>query len=174
MRYRLTGVMAASAFPAQAGAFGDDPRHRRVPGLVAQGAQARAAPFQRLVYPMHDAATLGVHLTLDLAGRGRFGPDIEWIDRIDYTVDPGRRPLFEAAIRRYWPDLPEDALEPAYAGIRPKLQGPGEPARDFCIHGPGEHGVPGFVALYGIESPGLTASLAIGEMAVRLIEGAER
>ena len=132
-----------------------------------------AAPFHRLVYPMHDAATLGVHLTLDLAGRGRFGPDIEWIDRIDYTVDPGRRPHFEAAIRRYWPDLPEDALEPAYAGIRPKLQGPGEPPRDFCIQGPGEHGVPGFVALYGIESPGLTSSLAIGDMAVRLIAGAD-
>jgi L-2-hydroxyglutarate oxidase LhgO len=133
-----------------------------------------ASPFRRLVYPMHDAATLGIHVTLDLAGRARFGPDIEWVDRIDYSVDPGRARSFETAIRRYWPDLPEDALEPGYAGIRPKIQGPGEPPQDFQIRGPDEHGVPGFVALYGIESPGLTSSLPIGERVSRLLETAAR
>ncbi|HVG82752.1 MAG TPA: NAD(P)/FAD-dependent oxidoreductase [Methylomirabilota bacterium] len=126
-------------------------------------------PFGRLIYPMPDAATLGVHVTLDLAGRARFGPDIEWIERIDYAVDPGRAAQFAAAIRSYWPGLPEDALEPGYAGIRPKLQAPGEPARDFLIQGPQHHGVPGYVALYGIESPGLTSSLAIGEMVREII-----
>jgi L-2-hydroxyglutarate oxidase LhgO len=130
-----------------------------------------APPFRRLIYPMPDAATLGVHLTLDLAGRARFGPDIEWIDRIDYSVDPGRAPLFAKAICSYWPDLPEDALEPGYAGIRPKLQGPGEPPRDFLIQGPRAHGLAGFVALYGMESPGLTSCLAIGEMVRALLDG---
>jgi L-2-hydroxyglutarate oxidase LhgO len=129
-------------------------------------------PFQRLVYPMPDAATLGLHLTLDLAGRARFGPDLEWIDAIDYAVDPARAPLFEAAIRGYWPDLPEDALDPGYAGIRPKLQAPGEPPRDFLIQGPRDHGIGGYVALYGIESPGLTSSLAIGDLVRDLIAGA--
>lgn len=127
------------------------------------------SPFHRLIYPLPDALTLGVHVTLDLAGRARFGPDLEWVDRIDYSVDPARAPLFAAAICRYWPDLPDGALEPGYAGIRPKIQGPGEPPRDFVIQGPGEHGVPGFVALYGIESPGLTSCLAIAEMVVRLL-----
>ncbi len=130
-----------------------------------------AAPFRRLVYPMPDAATLGVHVTLDLAGRARFGPDIAWIDEVDYDVDPKRAPLFAAAIRRYWPDLPEDALEPGYAGIRPKLQAPGQPAQDFMICGREAHGLAGFVALYGIESPGLTSCLAIGEMVRELIDG---
>lgn len=129
------------------------------------------APFHHLVYPMPDAATLGVHVTLDLAGRARFGPDIAWIEEIDYDVDPGRAPAFAAAIRRYWPDLPEDALEPGYAGIRPKLQAPGQPAQDFMICGREAHGLAGFVALYGIESPGLTSCLAIGEMVRALIDG---
>ena len=131
-------------------------------------------PFSRLIYPMPDAATLGVHLTLDLAGRARFGPDIEWIDRIDYSVDPSRAPLFEKAIRSYWPDLPQEALQPGYAGIRPKLQAPGEPPRDFLIQGPGEHGIPGYVALYGIESPGLTSSLAVGERVRDIIAAGAR
>jgi L-2-hydroxyglutarate oxidase LhgO len=130
-----------------------------------------ATPFSRLVYPMPDAATLGVHLTLDLAGRARFGPDIEWVERVDYAVDPGRAPLFEAAIRRYWPDLPEGALEPGFAGIRPKLQAPGEPPRDFLIQGPEAHGIPALVALYGIESPGLTSCLAIGALVRDLLDG---
>lgn len=121
------------------------------------------APFSRLVYPIPERAGLGVHLTLDLAGRARFGPDVEWIDSIDYTVDPRRADRFYAEIRRYWPRLPDGALQPAYAGIRPKLHAPNEPSRDFSIQGPKEHGIPGLVNLYGIESPGLTASLAIAE-----------
>ncbi|MCR6631151.1 MAG: NAD(P)/FAD-dependent oxidoreductase [Magnetospirillum sp.] len=121
-------------------------------------------PFRRLVYPVPVAAGLGVHYTLDMAGRGRFGPDVEWIEREDYVVDPARCQSFYGAIRRYWPDLPDGALEPAYAGIRPKIQGPGDAARDFLVQGPKEHGVPGVVALYGIESPGLTSCLALGEL----------
>ncbi|HLO77020.1 MAG TPA: NAD(P)/FAD-dependent oxidoreductase [Magnetospirillum sp.] len=121
-------------------------------------------PFQRLVYPVPVAAGLGVHYTLDLAGRGRFGPDVEWIEHEDYVVDPARADSFYGAIRRYWPGLPDGALEPAYAGIRPKIQGPDDPARDFVVQGPQDHGVPGVVALYGIESPGLTSCLALAEL----------
>lgn len=120
-------------------------------------------PFSRLVYPVPVAAGLGVHYTLDMAGRGRFGPDVEWIDAEDYTVDPRRGDSFYDAIRRYWPGLADGALEPAYAGIRPKIHGPLEPACDFLVQGPGHHGVPGVVALYGIESPGLTSCLALAE-----------
>jgi len=116
-----------------------------------------------------ERAGLGVHLTLDLAGQARFGPDVEWIDAVDYTVDPKRGDSFYAAIRRYWPALPDGALQPGYAGIRPKIVGPGEPAGDFVIQGPGEHGVPGLVNLYGIESPGLTASLALAEHVLALM-----
>jgi L-2-hydroxyglutarate oxidase LhgO len=104
-----------------------------------------------------------VHLTLDLAGAARFGPDVEWIDEIDYRVDPRRAEGFYEAIRRYWPDLPDGTLAPAYAGIRPKLHGPGEPAADFLIQGAEAHGVDGLVNLLGIESPGLTSSLAIAD-----------
>ncbi len=128
------------------------------------------SPFRHLIYPVPEAAGLGVHLTLDLAGGARFGPDVEWIDRIDYGVDPRRGARFYAAIRRYWPDLPDGALQPGYAGIRPKISGPGEPAADFSIQGPAEHGVAGLVNLYGIESPGLTASLAIAEQVVALLD----
>ena len=106
---------------------------------------------------------MGIHFTLDLAGRMRFGPDVEWVETADYEVDPTRASSFEAAIRRYWPGLPEGRLTPDYAGIRPKLTGPGEPAADFRIDGPGEHGLPGLVQLFGIESPGLTASLSLAE-----------
>jgi L-2-hydroxyglutarate oxidase LhgO len=127
------------------------------------------APFSRLVYPMPNQAGLGVHITIDLAGQARFGPDVEWIDRIDYGVDPRRADRFYAAIREYWPGLADGRLEPGYAGIRPKIVGPGEPAADFVIQGPAEHGVPGLVNLFGIESPGLTASLAIAEQVARHI-----
>jgi L-2-hydroxyglutarate oxidase LhgO len=120
-------------------------------------------PFSHLVYPVPEAAGLGVHATLDLAGQARFGPDVEWIDRIDYTVDARRADSFYAAIRAYWPGLRDGALSPGYSGIRPKIQAPGEPARDFVIAGPRNHGVPGLVNLFGIESPGLTACLAIGD-----------
>jgi L-2-hydroxyglutarate oxidase LhgO len=106
---------------------------------------------------------LGTHLTLDMAGMARFGPDVEWIDRIDYTVDPGRHAAFLAAARLIWPKIEGDRLVPGYAGIRPKLGGPGDPAADFLISGPARHGVPGLVNLFGIESPGLTSSLAIAE-----------
>ena len=123
----------------------------------------RKSPFSRLVYPVPEPGGLGVHLTVDLGGQARFGPDVEWVDRIGYEVDPRRAERFYAAIRRYWPGLPDGALAPGYAGIRPKIAGPGEPAPDFIVQGPREHGVAGLVHLFGIESPGLTASLALAE-----------
>ena len=121
------------------------------------------APFSRLIYPAPVPGGLGTHLTLDLAGQARFGPDVEWIDRIDYTVDPARASGFYAAVRRYWPDLPDGALQPGYAGIRPKLSAPGEPASDFRIDDASVHGVAGLINLFGLESPGLTAGLAIAD-----------
>lgn len=121
------------------------------------------APFGRLVYPVAEAAGLGIHVTLDLAGRVKFGPDVQWVESIDYDFDDSRRARFCEAIRRYYPDLDPSRLQPDYTGIRPKITGPGEPAADFRIDGPGAHGVPGVVNLMGIESPGLTASLAIAE-----------
>ena len=124
----------------------------------------RRAPFSRLVYPVPEPGGLGVHVTLDLAGQARFGPDVEWVERIDYGVDPRRAERFYAAIRRYWPGLPDGALAPGYAGIRPKTAAPGEPAPDFAVQGPRAHRVPGLVNLFGIESPGLTASLALAAM----------
>jgi len=122
---------------------------------------SRKNPFKRLIYPVPEPGGLGVHVTLDLAGQARFGPDVEWIDRINYDVDARRAERFYAAIRRYWPGLPDGALAPGYAGIRPKTAGPKDPAPDFEIQGPRKHGVPGLVQLFGIESPGLTASLAL-------------
>lgn len=121
------------------------------------------AAFRHLVYPMPSQAGLGIHATLDLSGRVRFGPDVEWIQQLDYSVDARRTAAFEAAIRRYWPDLPDNALNPDYSGIRPKLVGPDEAAADFLIEDESRHGVRGLVNLLGIESPGLTASLAIAE-----------
>ncbi len=121
------------------------------------------SPFSRLIYPVPEPGGLGVHLTIDLGGQCRFGPDVEWVDAIDYAVDAGRAASFYASIRRYWPGLPDGALQPAYAGIRPKISGPGEPAADFVIQDAAVHGVAGLVNLFGIESPGLTASLAIAE-----------
>lgn len=127
------------------------------------------SPFSRLIYPAPHTHGLGVHLTLDLAGQARFGPDVEWVESIDYAVNPRRMEGFGEAIRRYWPGLPEDALIPAYSGIRPKISGPDEPAMDFRIDGPETHELAGLVNLFGIESPGLTASLAIAaEVAARL------
>ena len=127
------------------------------------------APFARLVYPVPEPGGLGVHVTLDLAGRARFGPDVEWVEHIDYGVDPRRAERFYAAIRRYWPGLPDGALAPGYAGIRPKISGPSEPAADFVIQGPSEHGIAGLINLFGIESPGLTASLALADDVARLL-----
>ena len=126
---------------------------------------AARSPFHHLIYPVPHAAGLGIHATLDLGKRVRFGPDVEWIDHIDYSVNTARAPLFYDAIRRYWPALADGALMPDYTGIRPKLHGPGEPQPDFRIESAAEHGLPGLVNLLGIESPGLTSSLAIGDYA---------
>ncbi|MGX5829359.1 NAD(P)/FAD-dependent oxidoreductase [Mesorhizobium sp. 43Arga] len=127
------------------------------------------SPFSRLIYPVPVEGGLGVHLTLDLGGRARFGPDVEWIDHVDYMVDPGRSAVFYEAIRCYWPGLADGALQPAYAGVRPKLSGPGQPAADFIIQGPADHRAGRIVNLFGIESPGLTASLAIADHVVELL-----
>ncbi len=121
------------------------------------------SPFSRLIYPVPVPGGLGVHLTIDLGGQARFGPDVEWIETIDYAVDPSRSDGFYAAVRRYWPDLKDGALQPGYAGIRPKIVPRGAPAQDFVVQGPQTHGVPGLINLFGIESPGLTASLAIAD-----------
>ncbi|MDM9561275.1 NAD(P)/FAD-dependent oxidoreductase [Bordetella petrii] len=124
---------------------------------------AGRAPFSHLIYPVPQHAGLGVHLTLDLGGQAKFGPDTEWIETEDYTLDPARAEVFYDAVRTYWPGLPDGALAPGYTGIRPKISGPHEPAADFVIAGPAVHGVAGLANLFGIESPGLTASLAIAE-----------
>ena len=130
---------------------------------------AGKSPFTRPVYPVPEKAGLGVHVTVDLAGQARFGPDVEWIDSIDYDVDPARADAFYAAIRRYWPGLPDGAIQAGYAGIRPKLQAPGEPAADFVVQGPSAHGIDGLVNLYGIESPGLTAALALADIVAEIL-----
>ena len=128
------------------------------------------APFSRLIYPVPEPGGLGVHLTLDMAGQARFGPDVEWVEAIDYAVDPARAERFYPAIRKYWPTLPDGALMPIYSGIRPKIVPPAVATQDFLIQGPRTHGVSGLINLFGIESPGLTSSLAIadhvGELAV--------
>ena len=128
------------------------------------------SPFSHLIYPVPEHAGLGVHLTLDLGGQAKFGPDVQWVDSPnDWLVDPQRGEVFYAAVRRYWPALADGALMPAYAGIRPKISGPEEAAADFLISGPEDHGVAGLVNLFGIESPGLTSSLAIGELVANMV-----
>jgi L-2-hydroxyglutarate oxidase LhgO len=128
-------------------------------------------PFKHLVYPMPNEAGLGVHATLDLDGATRFGPDVEWVERLDYQVDARRGESFYAAIREYWPTLPEGALQPGYSGIRPKLVGADAKAADFVIESDEDHGVPGLINLLGIESPGLTSSLALAEVVASLSKG---
>jgi L-2-hydroxyglutarate oxidase LhgO len=118
-------------------------------------------PFARLIYPVPDAIGLGIHLTLDVSGRAKFGPDVELVDEVSYSIDPGRAGQFYAPIRRYWPGLPDGALMPAYAGVRAKI-GPRGAVQDFVIETESDHSVPGLINLFGIESPGLTSSLAIG------------
>jgi L-2-hydroxyglutarate oxidase LhgO len=135
---------------------------------------AGKSPFSQLIYPAPDDAWLGVHITLDLGGQAKFGPDLEWLsaqtpEDIDYAVDPRRADSFYAAVRRYWPALPDGALQPSYSGVRPKIYGPGQRAPDFRIDGPAVHGIGGLVNLFGIESPGLTSSLAIGEYVADLL-----
>jgi len=128
------------------------------------------APFSRLIYPVPEAAGLGVHLTLDLGGQAKFGPDVQWVDSPDdLLVDPARGDAFYAEVRKYWPALRDGALAPGYAGIRPKIHGASAPAADFVIQGPAVHGVPGLVNLFGIESPGLTSALAIAEHVAELV-----
>ncbi len=126
------------------------------------------APFSRLIYPVPEPGGLGVHLTIDMGGQAKFGPDVEWVDKLDYAVDPTRAELFYPAIRRYWPTLPDGALMPSYSGIRPKIVPPAVARQDFVIQSPQDHGVAGLINLFGIESPGLTSSLAIGDRVAAL------
>ena len=128
------------------------------------------APFSRLIYPVPEPGGLGVHLTLDMAGQARFGPDVEWVDHIDYAVDAARAERFYPAIRKYWPTLPDGALMPSYSGMRPKIVPPAVASQDFLIQGPRDHGVAGLINLFGIESPGLTSSLAIADHVGELAE----
>lgn len=149
----------------------------RTPLRYAKGNYYRLsgqAPFSRLIYPVPQPGGLGVHLTLDLAGQARFGPDVEWVEDLEYGVDPTRAEGFYDAIRRYWPALPDHALEPDYSGIRPKLSGPDEANADFAVWGDERHGMPGLTILAGIESPGLTSCLAIGEYVAQQMCGTHR
>ncbi|MEX0751353.1 MAG: NAD(P)/FAD-dependent oxidoreductase, partial [Xanthobacteraceae bacterium] len=149
------------------------PAERVPPLILAKGSYFNFAGrpvFSRLIYPVPVDGGIGIHVTLDMAGQMRFGPDVEWVEHENYDVDPKRADAFYARIRGYWPGLPDRALVPAYAGIRPKLTGPGEPAADFLIEGPAQHGLPGLVHLFGIESPGLTSSLSIAEEAVAYLK----
>jgi L-2-hydroxyglutarate oxidase LhgO len=169
-----TLVNSAGLFaPQLARSISGIPGHTIPPQYFAKGhyyTLSGKSPFRRLIYPMAGHGFLGVHVTIDLGGQARFGPDIEWIDRVDYSFNNAREPLFYEAIRRYYPALKDGALQPGYTGIRPKISGPNEPAADFVIQGPKDHGIRGLVNLYGIESPGLTASLAIGEDVVNLVD----
>jgi L-2-hydroxyglutarate oxidase LhgO len=160
---------------------------RRMQGLAAQHipqdhyakgsyySLSGKAPFKHLIYPIPQAAGLGVHLTLDLGGQAKFGPDVQWLEsitdpaQIDYSVDPSRADAFYAEVRKYWPGLKDGQLTPSYSGVRPKISGPTESAADFLISGPEQHGIAGLVNLFGIESPGLTSSLAIGEKVVDIL-----
>ena len=168
MRLEAALVVNAAGLGAQAiaGAIEGMPAGKIPPLHLAKGnyfSLSVRSPFSRLIYPMPAPGGLGVHLTLDLAGQARFGPDVEWVETIGYDVDPRRAEAFYAAIRTYWPDLPDGALHPAYAGIRPKIARPGGSSTDFLIQTEDEHGVHGLINLFGIESPGLTACLAIAE-----------
>jgi L-2-hydroxyglutarate oxidase LhgO len=143
------------------------------PAYLAKGnyfSCSARAPFSHLIYPVPEPGGLGVHLTLDMVGQARFGPDVEWVDTIDYAVDPARAERFYPAIRRYWPTLPDGALMPSYSGMRPKIVPPAVAVQDFLIQGPKDHGVGGLINLFGIESPGLTSSLAIADHVAGLIE----
>lgn len=168
MRLRADRVVNAAGLsaPAMASCIAGFPSLHVPRAYLAKGnyySLTGRSPFSHLVYPLPEPGGLGVHFTLDLGGQARFGPDVEWIEAPDYAVDPARAEGFYAEVRRYWPGLAEDALAPAYAGIRPKISGPGEPTADFFIQGPEAHGIPGWINLFGIESPGLTSCLAIAD-----------
>ncbi|WJR77519.1 NAD(P)/FAD-dependent oxidoreductase [Bradyrhizobium sp. NP1] len=163
---RLMINAAGLSAPAVARAVDGMPLPLIPPAYLAKGnyfACSTRAPFSRLIYPVPEPGGLGVHLTLDMAGQARFGPDVEWVDHIDYAVDPARSERFYPAIRRYWPALPDGALMPSYSGMRPKIVPPAVARQDFLIQGPKDHGVDGLINLFGIESPGLTSSLAIAD-----------
>ena len=173
IRCRVLVNAAGLYAPALARTIEGVPEETIPPAYFCRGVYfslAGRAPFRRLVYPVPPPGGLGVHVTLDLAGQARFGPDVEWIPAVDYTVDPGRGNSFYAAIRTYWPALRDGALQPGYAGIQPKISGPAEPAVDFVVQGPEIHGVPGLVNLYGIELPGLTASLPLADEVMRQLD----
>jgi len=169
IRCRLLVNAAGLYAPAVAHGIGGVPPETIPPAYFCHGVYftlSGRAPFGRLIYPVPVAGGLGAHITLDLAGQARFGPDVEWIPSVDYAVDPARGEVFYAAVRTYWPELRDGSLQPGYAGIRPKISGPADPAADFVVQGPEVHGVPGLVNMYGIESPGLTASLPLADEAV--------
>jgi L-2-hydroxyglutarate oxidase LhgO len=162
--------------PRVASSIRDFPRSRIPEAWYAKGTYFEVmgrTPFKRLIYPVPEPGGLGIHLTLDLTAKARFGPDVEWVDEIDYRVDLQRAAMFYPAIRQYWPGLADGQLQPGYAGVRPKISGPRSPAADFCISGPALHGVPGIVNLFGIESPGLTASLALADEITAMVTAAQ-
>jgi L-2-hydroxyglutarate oxidase LhgO len=169
---RLLVNCAGHGAPPLARAIEGIPRETIPPAYFRRGVYFTVTgppPFRRLIYPVHGKSGLDIHAVVDLAGGVRFGPDQEWIDRIDYSVDPKRAAHFYPAVRSFWPGLPDGALQPAYAGIRPTITGPGEPSADFQVRGPAEHGVRGLINLFGIESPGLTASLGLAEYVAGLL-----
>ena len=177
MLLKATTVVNSAGLHAQpmAASLANFPRDRVPPQYFCKGnyytLSGVRAPFRHLIYPAPEQAGLGIHLTLDLGGQGRFGPDVEWVETLNYDVDPRRADSFYAAVRKYWPGLPDGALQPGYAGMRPKIQAPGQPAVDFMVQGPRDHGVPGLVNLFGIESPGVTSSLAIADHVAELLAG---
>lgn len=174
-RFKARIVINAGGLAAQqiAGTFAGFPTQHVPPSYFAKGnyySLGGRPPFSRLIYPLPEPGGLGVHLTLDLGGQARFGPDVEWIDNPEYSVDLARAEKFYAEVRRYWPGLQDGALAPAFAGIRPKITAPGAAAADFLIQGPPQHGIPGLVNLFGIESPGLTSCLAIADHVTALVD----
>jgi L-2-hydroxyglutarate oxidase LhgO len=173
LQCRLLVNAAGLDAPATARHIDGMPLELIPPAYLAKGnyfSCSASAPFSRLIYPVPEPGGLGVHLTLDMAGQARFGPDVEWVDRIDYAVDPARAERFYPAIRKYWPTLPDGALMPSYSGMRPKIVPPAVASQDFLIQGPRIHGVDGLINLFGIESPGLTSSLAIADYVGELAE----
>jgi len=173
MTLECTLLVNAAGLEAPATARGVDgmPLELIPPAYLAKGnyfSCSARAPFSHLIYPVPELGGLGVHLTLDMAGQARFGPDVEWVDHIDYAVDPARAERFYPAIRKYWPTLPDGALMPSYSGVRPKIVPPAVASQDFLIQGPKDHGVDGLINLFGIESPGLTSSLAIADYVAAL------